>query len=508
MSATTSTQSRTALWRYNYKILMGTGYWILVLPIAASQVVTLWMMAMATAFDQTAATFIGELMTPIIGAFLVAHSLAPEYRSGTGTVLACKPVSLHRVVTIRVGLAMLLALALSWVTLMLCSVLLQRIDVTTPLLAALPSLFFLSLLALTFATLFRSALGGFGVAAVVWALDVKLGYGVQPFLSLQGLSGYLTSDPMRGLWQIGKGTLMAGGLLLLLVHGRLLPRICRPAGRTDVLRVAAWVAGVVILYCGSGAAATIGYAHRNRGNLPVADVDWLRRQLGAYAPVPVASFFGPAFAAYLSQPPAQEGGSRAEPRLAQLERAAARWPSSMWADSIAWALARQQETMDPSRSVAAYHDLADEFSNSPFAPKALVAVLRIEGADEAARQKAIDRLLAEYPNAPEAERAADQVLEKYPAAVTHEEMERAALIASKVAPRQRRPGWWMVAAHVRLSMGNTDGAREAARQARDLGKALRTEEETNHYSELGPFRVEIIRAHDAAEALLRELGGP
>src|SRR5437763_669648 len=103
------------LWRYNYKILVGTGYWVLVLPVAASQVVTLWMMALASDFNQAVGTHIAELMTPILGAFLVAHSLAPEYRSGIGTVLACKPVSLHRVVTIRVGLAMLAAVLLTTV---------------------------------------------------------------------------------------------------------------------------------------------------------------------------------------------------------------------------------------------------------------------------------------------------------------------------------------------------------------------------------------------------------
>src|SRR5947207_7213978 len=150
MGALTSGGHR--LWRYNYKILLGGGYWILVLPVAASQVVTLWMMALSTDFNQPVATHIAEMMTPILGAFLVAHSLAPEYRSGIGAVLACKPVSLHRVVTIRVGLAMLAALILSTITLLVCSVGLKPIDVWTPLLACLPGLWFLSLLALCFAS--------------------------------------------------------------------------------------------------------------------------------------------------------------------------------------------------------------------------------------------------------------------------------------------------------------------------------------------------------------------
>ena len=129
-------ENRTRLWRYNYRILLGSGYWILVLPVAASQMVTLWMFAMASGFSQTVATQIAEMMTPVLGAFLVAHSMAPEYRSGVGAVLACKPVSLHRVVTMRAGLAMMAAVLLSALTLTVCSMLLQPIDVLHPVLAA------------------------------------------------------------------------------------------------------------------------------------------------------------------------------------------------------------------------------------------------------------------------------------------------------------------------------------------------------------------------------------
>src|SRR6188768_1931270 len=105
MAATSSPRaSFWRFWRYNYQILMGTGYWILFLPVAASFLVGLWMMPMLVEFKQTTATAIGELMTPILGAFLAAHSLAPEYRSGIGAVLACKPIPLGRVVALRVAL--------------------------------------------------------------------------------------------------------------------------------------------------------------------------------------------------------------------------------------------------------------------------------------------------------------------------------------------------------------------------------------------------------------------
>src|SRR3712207_6748217 len=113
------------------------------------------MMAMSGAFGQNVATLIAELLAPILRAFLVAHSMAPEYRSGVGAVLVSKPVSLHRVVTIRVGLAMLAAFLLTWATLGICSLGIAPVQIWEPLLACLPPLWFLSMLALTFATLFR-----------------------------------------------------------------------------------------------------------------------------------------------------------------------------------------------------------------------------------------------------------------------------------------------------------------------------------------------------------------
>ena len=167
---------RASLWRYNYAILAGGGYWVIVLPVAASMVTMLWMFPLQSVFGQVAATKIAELMVPVLGAFLAAHTMAPEYRSGVGAVLACKPVSLQRVVVARVALALAVALVLGLTVLVVCSWLLSPVNVWTPLLAALPSLWFLSMLAMTFATLFRNSLAGFAVAAAIWALDFGLGY--------------------------------------------------------------------------------------------------------------------------------------------------------------------------------------------------------------------------------------------------------------------------------------------------------------------------------------------
>src|SRR5438067_5308195 len=197
-----------SIWRYTFKILTGSGYWVLIVPVAAMMIVSIWMMALANAFDQATADQIAEMMMSILGAFLVAHSLAPEYRSSIGAVLASKPVSLHRVLTLRVAIGVIAPIAFTAVPVILSSLTLKAVDVATPLLGALPSLWFLSMLALTFATLFRSPLGGFAVAAGLWVLDLEVGYGVHPLLSLESLHARELGDLLASLWLVNKIVLL------------------------------------------------------------------------------------------------------------------------------------------------------------------------------------------------------------------------------------------------------------------------------------------------------------
>jgi hypothetical protein len=498
------------LWRYNYAILLGTGYWVLVVPIAASQVVTLWMMAMAVAFGQVPATHIAELMTPILGAFLVAHSMAPEYRSGIGTVLACKPVSLHRVVTIRVGLAMLAAVCLTFITLFLCSVGVKPIRIGPPLAASLPSLWFLSLLALTFATVFRNSLAGFAVAAGIWSLDVAIGYAIHPLLSLQGYFALLDTDPLAEMWLAGKVTLLVAGAVLLWVHGRLLHRVSRPPERGDILKIVATVGVVMVAYCVTGAATTVSYAYAHRGKLRQPDAVWLRRQLSVYGPVPVASFFGPAFAAYVYDP-AAGGKSPAEVRLAHLQQALARWPGSIWADGIAYALASEQEIVDPSAAARAYLTVADRYGGSPFAPKALGRIVSLtpNSATPDEGLLAARRLLADYPRREECERAAALLKQHFPGRVPPEEMLRAAQIAADVGPRFARPGWLLLVAQLQARLGRPAEAIATAEQARSLVLQFH---EINLHAPVGTTDIsqhlpQIDAALVGAEKLLDELKG-
>ncbi len=502
--------TRARLWRYNFRILIGGGYWVLVLPIAASQIVTLWMMALSTDFSQSMGVQIAELMTPILGAFLVAHSMAPEYRSGTGTVLACKPVSLHRVVTMRVGIALLAAFLLTCTTLFICSVGLKPIELRSPLLAALPPLWFLSMLALTAATLFRNALAGFAVAAGIWVLDLVLGFAVNPFLSARGLQAVLDKDPLAGLWFYGKGVLLIGGTLLLLLHGRLLPRICRPAEHRDINRILV-VAGVVaLLYVSTGAAAAVSYAYSHRGALETADVHWLRRQMRLYGPLPVAALFGPAFRVYVTELPASAGSpSTRESRILQLEAALAQYPKSIWADGISYALGLEREGTEPSEAMVDFQRVADRFGDSPFAPKALLRIVRANAEHASPIQKlaASRRLIGDYPHSAEAARAAEYLAEVYPAGVTPDEMLGAVEVGLRVGPRYLQPQWLAFRAGVLRDQKRIPEAIAVAREALKLGQGLQEValRETDQFSDLRMNQSRIAGGMQMADTLLKEL---
>jgi len=504
-------KGRSPLWRYNYKILVGTGYWVIVLPVAASQIVTMWMMALSSDFTQEVGVKIAEVMTPILGAFLAAHCLAPEYRSGTGTVLASKPVSLHRVVTVRVALAMFAALVLTVITLGVCSIGLQRISLVEPILASLPPLWFMSMLALAFATLFRSAPAGFAAAAGLWIMDLVMGYTANPFLSVQGYRAALTHEPMADVWLVGKIVLLVVGIALLFWHGRLLPRLGRSADRVDVTRMAATVAGLLVAYCVSGAVSMVSYAYTQRGRMMYHDTVWLRRHLKAYGPLPVARLFGPAFTALVAEVPPDDSGRGDRIRLQQLERALKRWPTSMWAPSLALEVALQREKIDPVAASEDFMAVADRYGSSPLGPKALLSLLRMETAQlpDAMRLTAARRMITDYPSLPQIDTAATTLWRYYPKQTRGEEMLTAALAAAKAAPEWTQPGWHVTAAEVYEKQGKTAEANAEAKKA--LDKAMELQRVATSASdaalELRPHRPQFDNALREADAMLKRLAG-
>lgn len=488
-----------AMWRYNYRIITGVGLWILVLPVAATQIVTLWMFVLQHEFSSRIVATVAELMTPLTGAFLCAHALSPEYRSGISAVLASKPVSLLRVAALRVVLALAVAFGLTVTTLIVCSMLLRPVDLERPLLAALPSLWFLSMVALTFATLFRSSLGGFAVAAALWALDVRAGHTANPLFSLQGLSAVEDAQPLAHLWLINKAVLVVAGLLLLVWHGRLLRRLGRTADRADLTRVVLASSLLIVLYVVSGAAVGVSYAWTNRGNLKNRDVTWLRRQMTVYAPLPVSPLFGMPFTEYVAP------FANKEARVRQLESALRRWPGSIWADSMAQDLAVEQVTVDPAASAKASFQVADQYPTSPFAPIALGDILEIEEGTipEEDRLRAARQLVREYPATIDVDKAGAYLESVHPETVQTEELLAAAERLAELAPNIIRPRWLATAAGLHEKAGRREEAARMAKAAVDLGQTVLEQDiESESPTQVGRYRTQIQQSIGIAQAIV------
>jgi hypothetical protein len=270
------------------------------------------------------------------------------------------------------------------------------------------------------------------------------------------------------------------------------------------------VTALLLGYCASGAATVVGYAWVNRATLPVPDVIWLQRQLRIYGPVPVAQLFGPAFATYVIEAPTQASRVPAW-RRERLQAALTRWPKSIWADGIAFALGREQESADPPYAVTAYLRVADAYGTSPFAPRALAQILRMppERVPPEVRLRAARRLVAEYPHSPLVDSAASVLSEQYPAHVSLEEMASAAEAASRSSVPGRRPLWLVNLSDLREQQGRKGEAIEAARQARQLAQSLRQAEQQEAPDVPGGVnasRPQLDSAIAAAEATLKRLG--
>ena len=85
------------LLRYNFRVLMFRNWWLLVFPIAASQLVVFWNL-ITLRFEESLPAYSMEMVSPLLAAFLCAHVLSAEYRSGVGAILASKPVDIGKVV--------------------------------------------------------------------------------------------------------------------------------------------------------------------------------------------------------------------------------------------------------------------------------------------------------------------------------------------------------------------------------------------------------------------------
>src|SRR2546421_286669 len=97
----------TALFRYNFRVLLFRNWWLLVFPIAASQFTVFWnIITHRTSSAVPAQTL--EMVSSLLAAFLSAHLLSAEYQSRIGALLASKPLNIGRVVLMRLVVVIVL----------------------------------------------------------------------------------------------------------------------------------------------------------------------------------------------------------------------------------------------------------------------------------------------------------------------------------------------------------------------------------------------------------------
>jgi outer membrane protein assembly factor BamD (BamD/ComL family) len=399
---------------------MHHNWWLLVIPLAASQL-SVFFTLVTQRFAPTLPVSTVETTSPLLAAFLCAHLLAAEYRSGIGGVLASKPVDIGKVVLLRLFIVMMLVWGLGFLSLAAFYFGMQPFPVLKPAISCVVSSLFLGLLALTFATMFRHPLAGFGVAAVYWLFDAAPGPPLNHFLSLKSLTasfptpGVPPGQPLSDVWLAAKLVLFIGAILLYMLHTRLLFTLGSPLTLRRRQRTLAWAGGLLAFYLISGSVVKVVVGYQNRGKLYPDDVAWFRRQFGPYGPVPVSALFGANFRRYLGDIPNtwrlqqdSEGDllGDTDQHRRSLARILTQAPGSIWAPSAAILMARLGDRAKDSLQdkIAGFQYVIDHYPGSPYEAFALwqIAHNYSDAFDNDPRYEdnartAYEALLAKYP---------------------------------------------------------------------------------------------------------------
>ncbi len=503
--------------------MMLNNRWLVAFPLAVSQLTVFWLVV-TRRFSADLPTQCVELVTPLLGAFLGAHLLSAEYRSRVGALLACRPVNIGRIVVLRLLVVLALVWLLAMISLMAFTYGLQPFDLTKPILACIPSTLFLTMLALTFATLFRHSLAGFGVAAVYWALDLLPGPAVQPYMSLRTLTSYFAvyefpdQQTFVKAWWISKLLLLAGALVLYIVHSRVVFTLGSPltAKRRRQAMIAA--ATLIIFYLVSGALLRIGYGYANRGKLTPNDVAWFRHQFAPYGPLPVASLFGSDFAHYLGDlgnpwrtPEGEDADimGDTDKHRRELRAIVTRSPHSPWAASAADALGRIEGHRKNSveGNVNTYRLIVDRYPDSPYVDYALrqAAHVYMDAARPAEAEATFAELLKRRPQSIYATEALRYLVQEAQLSKRWDDAARWAMQWTTVAPVEDKFDAWIVLAQARKANGDEAGAKQAAQQTLTAVTDFRHALDAGTLS-LGPTRSNVRqRAADTAESAAHAL---
>jgi len=476
--------SQTTLLRYNFRIMMLNNRWLVAFPIAVSQLTVFWLILTRPQFSPDLPTMSVELITPLLGAFLGAHLLSAEYRSRIGALLASRPVNIGRIVVLRLFVMLLLVWGLAMISLIAYTYGMRPFDMKRPIAACIPSTLFLAMLALTFATLFRHSLAGFGVAALYWVMDILPGPPINPYLSLRGLTAYYSvyeavdQHTFVKEWWISKIVLLALALALYVYHSKIVFTLGSPQTKRMRRRALTLAVSILGFYLVTGALLRVGYGYANRGKLAPNDVGWFRHQFAPYGPIPVAALFGWDFAHYLgdmNNPWRMPEGDDADvigdtdKHRRQLIDIVTKSPNSVWAPSAADALARMEARRQTKieDAIRYYRLVVDKYPNSPYVAFALRQSARsyLDAGRPADAEAAYVELQQRVPNSIYRSEAlrylvqSAQLSQRWPDAI------KWATQWTVSAPIEDKFDAWIALAQLRKAQGDDVGAKQAANAA-------------------------------------------
>src|SRR5262245_55539559 len=138
--------NQSTLFRYNFRVLMLNNWWLLVFPLAVSQLSVFWNVLIQRFSPDLPAKSL-EMVTPLLGAFLGAHLLSAQYRSRIGAVLASRPVNIGKIVVMRLIVLLALVCGLAWLSLQAHYFWMEPFNQVPIFLACIPSTLFLTMLA-------------------------------------------------------------------------------------------------------------------------------------------------------------------------------------------------------------------------------------------------------------------------------------------------------------------------------------------------------------------------
>jgi len=495
---------KQGLWAYNVRILLANSYWLIVTPIAAAQLVLFWNMAIISASSPPFAVRTIELLAPILGAFLCAHALAPE-QGKVGELVFVRPVSLERVLMLRMAAILVLVLIAMSPVLIFYSVKVEAFPLAATVLTAIPPMLFLSVLALAAASALRQPLFGFAAAGAFWAVDLATGGYYNQLLTLGSFADLLDGRPMSDVWVMNKVLLVGMAAVVYLWLRRRLGQPVAPLRWRGVVAGAVSVLVILVAYLGGGAGYKIGYGLQHERDLGTRARLWYQVQFGGYGALPVARLFGPAFPLYV-QADLSSGGLAfpdanapiaAPVDVGRLRELLRRYPKSIWADNAQFEIALRalnrraaepalligrlpgredspQQLLDQDLTAARreFELLVERYPGSAFGPLALsqLAAVGLSELDFSLAISSYERLIGDYPETIDAYPAGLKLSHHYLGSGQPEKALQAADIAAAAAAWDVQGEALLAAARAAQAAGRDDVARDRYQRAREAAR--------------------------------------